>query len=40
MKATVIVLALLLGLTAGGVGAVVALALLLGLAASSAGAGR
>ena len=39
MKATVIVLALLLGLAAGGVGTMIAFALLLGLAASSAGAG-
>jgi hypothetical protein len=38
MKATVIVLALLLGLMAGGVGTVIALALLLGLAVSSTGA--
>ena len=39
MKATVIVLALLLGLAAGGVGTMIAFALLIGLAASSAGAG-
>ena len=37
MKATVIALALLLSLAAGGVGTMIALALLLGLAAGSVG---